>query len=44
VATSDFIVVFNKGIKKTSFVHLAGAVFSFAYGAWLLGFQGIVLN
>jgi len=36
VAISDFIVVFRHGDRKTSYVHLAGAVFVVTYGLWLL--------
>lgn len=35
VAASDFRVVFKNGIKKTSLVHLAGAIVSMIYGVWL---------
>jgi hypothetical protein len=36
VAISDFQVVRKYGDKKTSYVHLAGAMAVFIYGAWLL--------
>jgi hypothetical protein len=36
VAISDFLVVRKYGDKKTSLIHLGGAVVVFAYGAWLL--------
>jgi hypothetical protein len=36
VAVSDFLVVFKHGIKKTSYVHLLGAIASFLYGVWLI--------
>lgn len=36
VAISDFIVVQKYGDKKTSLVHLAGALIVFVYGAFLL--------
>lgn len=36
VAVSDFWVVQKYGDKKTSLVHLSGAVIVIAYGAWLL--------
>lgn len=36
VAISDFIVVLKHGDKKTSLVHLFGAIVVTAYGAWLV--------
>ena len=36
VAISDFKVVRKYGDKKTSYVHLAGAVAVIIYGVWLL--------
>ncbi len=36
VAACDFLVVFKNGFKKTSWVHLAGAIACFLYGAWLV--------
>ena len=36
VAFSDFVVVFKNGTRKTSWVHLAGAIVAFLYGASLL--------
>jgi hypothetical membrane protein len=36
VAISDFKVVYKYGDKKTSYVHLAGAISVIVYGAWLL--------
>jgi hypothetical protein len=39
VAVSDFIVVYRNGIIKTSLVHLAGALFSFLYGTWLISYS-----
>ncbi|MES2801246.1 MAG: DUF4267 domain-containing protein [Bdellovibrionota bacterium] len=35
VAVSDFLVVLKHGEKKTSFIHLFGAVLVTAYGIWL---------
>ena len=36
VAVSDFLVVYRNGIRKVSWVHLAGAMVSFSYAAWML--------
>lgn len=36
VAISDFIVVYKYGDRKTSYLHLAGAISVIGYGAWLL--------
>lgn len=36
VAISDFLVVIRNGDKKTSVVHLAGALIVITYGVWLL--------
>ncbi|MCB0367865.1 MAG: DUF4267 domain-containing protein [Bdellovibrionales bacterium] len=35
VAASDFLVVQKYGHKKTSYVHLFGAIIVFVYGIWL---------
>ncbi len=42
VAVCDFFVVFKYGVKKASYVHFLGAVFSFAYGAWLIYFSALI--
>lgn len=36
VAISDFLVVRKYGDKKTSLIHLGGAMFVIAFGVWLL--------
>lgn len=36
VAISDFLVVQKHGDKKTSLVHLAGAIAVIGYGIWLI--------
>jgi hypothetical protein len=36
VAISDFMIVRKYGNKKTSYVHLAGAIAVITYGVWLL--------
>lgn len=36
VAISDFLVVLKFGDKKTSIVHLSGAVIVIVYGIWLV--------
>lgn len=36
VALSDFAMVLKHGDKKTSLVHLSGAIFVVGYGAWVL--------
>lgn len=36
VAVSDFLVVRKNGDRKTSLVHLFGAIAVFVYGGWLI--------
>lgn len=36
VAVFDFVTVFQKGDRRVSLVHIAGALIAFGYGAWLL--------
>jgi hypothetical protein len=36
VAISDFLVVYRNGDRKTSLVHLFGAVTVIGYGSWLV--------